>query len=119
MVIRKFHDLNRDGLHDAIEPMLPDIPFSVAGGDWTVQHGTDSRGVIRMCFPDPLDVRIEELTRLTGGEWYTTTPLKPVWHIGCGENDIWIGNAQIGAPRTGNRGAHWGWRAAGGPQRYF
>jgi hypothetical protein len=66
-----------------------------------------------------VDVHIEEQTRLTGGQWYATTPGQELWHVGCGDNEVWIGNAQIGAPRTGSRGGRPIWRAGGGPQRFM
>jgi hypothetical protein len=118
LVIRKFHDLDRDGRYDALEPMLPEIPFLITVDQSEVRISTDARGVIRVCWPSPVEANIEELTRLTGGQWFTTSPQRDSWPIGCGDNEVWIGNAQIGAPRTGVRGAPRDWHAGGGPQRF-
>jgi hypothetical protein len=115
-VLRKFHDLDRDGRHDAIEPMLPDIPFVITVDSSEIRLDTDARGTARVCWPNPVDAHLEELTRPTGGQWVVTTAGLSTRHVSCGDNELWIGNAQIGAPRTGTRGGHAKWRAAGGPQ---
>lgn len=119
LVIRKFHDLDRDGRYDALEPMLPQIPFVITVDQSEVRISTDTRGVIRVCWPSPVDAQLEELTRLTGGQWFTTSPQRDRWPVACGDNEVWVGNAQIGVPRTGTRGRQRDWQAGGGPQRFL
>jgi hypothetical protein len=99
--------------------MLAGIPFLVTVGDMEARASTDERGTVRICYQDPVDVHIEELTGLTGGQWYATTPGRELWHIGCGDTEVWIGNAQIGPPRTGSGGVSPNWHAGGGPQEYM
>jgi hypothetical protein len=118
-VLRKFHDLDRDGMKDALEPMLPEIPFVFTVDGSQISMTSDSRGTIRVCWPNPVEVGIEELTRPTGGQWYTTSPQRDRYPVACGDNELWVGNAQIGAPRTGSSGARPDWRAGGGPYRFL
>lgn len=118
LVIRKFHDLDKDGVRDPAEPMLEGISFVITVGDREVRASTDARGVLRMCFPRPVMVHIVEDTRSSGGLWYPTTPERESYQLACGDNELWIGNAQVGAPRTGTRGAKARWQAGGGPHDY-
>ncbi len=99
--------------------MLEGITFVITVDGREVRASTDTRGIVRVCFPRPVMVGIDEDTRSVGGVWYPTTPKREQYQLACGDNELWIGNAQVGAPRTGSRGAKRHWRAGGGPHDYL
>ena len=110
LVIRKFNDLDGDGIHDAGEPMLDGIQFDITEGLNVHQRTTGEDGdpgTIRICFNAPGGIRMEELTRRLGGVWATTTRGDPNQHVSCDvDTTVWVGNKHIGVlPRTGRGGS--------------
>jgi hypothetical protein len=118
LVIRAYEDRDRDGRHDPGEPMIEGIGYKLTSARSAYSRSTGADGTVWLCFPDPLDVSLEELSRVAGGRWYITSRERRGWHVDCGTTEVLLGHAPIGVPRTGTRGSGPGWRSAAGPNLY-
>ena len=104
LAIRQFNDLDADGRYDPGEPLLEGIAFDIVEGDDTHQRTTGVRGEAWICFREPTTVSVRELLRSAGGQWTITSRVPPTIDLPCGDTEIWIGNARITPPRTGEGG---------------
>jgi hypothetical protein len=104
-VVHKFNDLDADGQHDPAEPMLPGVRFDVKANDLVYPATTGPDGTLKMCFPEGSHVRLDELSRASGGLWTMTTDAARLeLELSCGITDVWIGNTMLQLPRTGAAG---------------
>jgi hypothetical protein len=104
-VLHKFNDLDSDGSPDTGEPPLVGIRFDIRVGDEVYPVETDAQGMLRLCLPEGAEVSIDELVRASGGLWQMTTDRSRLkLRLHCGENAVWIGNAELQLPRTGVAG---------------
>jgi LPXTG-motif cell wall-anchored protein len=102
ILVYKFEDLDKDGVYDNGEPMLPDWEFSLTAmyeEPWLVHVGlTDADG--EFLFPT-LEPGVEHVvTETLKPGWISTTGLTQdgIYVEGDGITEVWFGNAREELP---------------------
>jgi hypothetical protein len=104
VIIRKFHDMNGNGLVDPGEPLLAGVHFEFEEGGRFHRRVTDNQGAATFCMDEPNGIVVRELARESGGQWQITTTVPDVYVLTCPARELWVGNQEVGLPKTGRGG---------------
>jgi hypothetical protein len=101
VILRKFHDVNGNGLSDLGEAALSGVHFEFAEGGRLHRRITDKQGAATFCMDSAQTITVRELGRESGGQWQLTTVLPAFYTLTCPARELWIGNQEVGLPKTG------------------
>jgi hypothetical protein len=114
--VRKFLDVDGDGVMDANEETLASMPFEIVEqGDELRYHRRESDvvGEWEICFQRDVLISVREVLRELGGTYETTGEMPTLMHLRCGQDRSYdVGNAPL--TRMPSTGAVWTYRQAGG-----
>jgi hypothetical protein len=101
VILRKFHDVNGNGVAEVGDAPLAGVHFEFGEGGRLHRRITDNQGAATFCMDSPQAVTVRELGRESGGQWQLTTVLPASYSLTCPARELWIGNQEVGLPKTG------------------